>query len=292
MQTNTDKNNYNPDLHHDTDDQLEDNVNFDDENLSEEEFNDQKKKIQWARWIKLSKQKIINNKSHDLTETKLSLLKNWSACFLVTSLILFCLIVILYFATYPSLNGIKIILNVLVAFSLASNFIALGCYLALRWWSYHHAKSVVSSQFYSLALWRWGLIALFIICFVLLEIWWIFFSVSTIANLAISLAKLYDSWCILLGCIWLLFSIVLFSYFVTKSMLNKAIELKCLWFWLILICFFIFLVIAYFVFGVLGINHQSLIPGKALFMTACVIGIFAIYPTIINYRLYLNELFY
>ena len=43
MQTDSDKNNYNPDVHHDTDDQL-DSINFDDEDLIEEEFNDKKKK--------------------------------------------------------------------------------------------------------------------------------------------------------------------------------------------------------------------------------------------------------
>lgn len=49
MQTGSDKNNFNPDFNHDSDDQLDDNVNFDDEDLIEEEFNDQKKRIQWSK---------------------------------------------------------------------------------------------------------------------------------------------------------------------------------------------------------------------------------------------------
>ena len=49
MQTNSEKNNYNPDLHHDSDEQLEANINFDDEDLSEEEFNDYKNKNQWLK---------------------------------------------------------------------------------------------------------------------------------------------------------------------------------------------------------------------------------------------------
>ncbi|MBO6103637.1 hypothetical protein J6W32_04485 [bacterium] len=48
MQTDSDKNNYNPDVHHDTDEQMDDGINFDDEDLSEEEFNDQKHKIHWS----------------------------------------------------------------------------------------------------------------------------------------------------------------------------------------------------------------------------------------------------
>ncbi|MBO7084697.1 hypothetical protein J6W20_02050 [bacterium] len=49
MQTSSDKNNFNPDLHHDSDDQLDDDIDFDDEDLIEEEFNDQKKRIQWSK---------------------------------------------------------------------------------------------------------------------------------------------------------------------------------------------------------------------------------------------------
>ena len=293
MQTSSDKNNYNPDLHHDTDDQLDDNINFDDEDLSEEEFNDHKKKINWSiKWNKLIKQNKQQNKQIDLTEHRLLRLRNWSACFLCTSLVLFCVTVILYFASYPNLSNVSIILNILVAFSLASNLITVGCYLALRWWSYRRAKSITPNQLYSFEIWRWGLIILFVLSFLFLEIWWILFSVSTIPFLTNSLSKLDGGWSILLGCIWFLFSILLLCYFITKSLLNKAIELKHLWFWLILVFFFVFLVIAYFVFGALLINHEYLIPGKALFMTACIIGIFGIYPTIMNYRLYLNELFY
>lgn len=293
MQTDSDKNNYNPDVHHDTDEQMDDGINFDDEDLSEEEFNDQKHKIHWSnKWIKLPNAKQLKSKVIDLTEQRLLSLRNWSAFFLASSLILFCITVIIYFATYPNLSNVSIILNVLVAFCLASNVINVWSYLSLRWWSYRHAKSIAPNQIYSFELWRWALIILFIIAFLLLEIWWILFSVSTIPSLTYSLAKLYAGWSILLGCIWLIFAILLFSYYITKSLLSKAIELKHLWFWLILICFFVFLIVAYFVFGGLAINHESLIPGKALFMTACITGIFAIYPAIMNYRLYLNELFY
>ena len=291
MQTSSDKNNFNPDFQHDSDDQLDDNINFDDEDLSEEEFNDQKKRLQWLKWFKVQQQKTTKKKQTDLTETKLFLLRNWSACFLCSSLVLFCIVIILYFASYPDLASVKIILNILIAFSLVSDVIAVGCYLALRWWSYRNAKKIAPNQKYSFAIWRLGIIVIFTISFVLQEIWWILLSVSTIPTLTLSLVKLYDGWGILLGCIWFLFSALLLSYFVARSMLNKAIELKHLWFWLTLIFFFSFLIIAYFVFGTLSINHESLIPGKALFMTAAILGIFGIYPTIMNYRLYLNELF-
>ena len=293
MQTGSDKNNFNPDIHHDTDEQFEDNVSFDDEDLSEEEFNDQKKKIKWSlHWDKLAKQKQLKNKEQDLTQRKLLFFRDCSTTFLCSSLILFCALVILYFATYPNLNNVTIVINILVAFSLATNVITVACYLILRWWSYKHAKNIRQDKLDPFLIWKWTLIITFIICFVFLEIWWILFSVSTIESLAFNLLKLYDAWSLLLGCLWFLFSILLWSYFIAKSLLNKAIELKHLWFWLILICFFVFLVIAYFVFGALALNHESLIPGKALFITACVIGIFGIYPTILNYRLYLNELFY
>ena len=291
MQTSSDKNNFNPDLHHDSDDQLDDDIDFDDEDLIEEEFNDQKKRIQWSKWLKVQLQKNNKKKQTDLTETKLFLLRNWSACFLCSSLVLFCIVILLYFATYPSLGNVKIILNILITFSLASDVITVGCYLALRWWSYRNAKRIAPNQNYSFAIWRLGLIVIFVISFILQEIWWILLSVSTIPSLTLSLFKLYAGWGIVLGCIWFLFTILLLSYFVARSMLNKAIELKHLWFWLTLIFFFAFLIIAYFVFGALSINHESLIPGKALFMTAAVLGIFGIYPTIMNYRLYLNELF-
>ena len=291
MQTGSDKNNFNPDFNHDSDDQLDDNVNFDDEDLIEEEFNDQKKRIQWSKWLKIQQQKNAKKKQTDLTESKLFLLRNWSACFLCSSLVLFCIVIILYFATYPYLADVKIILNILITFSLASDVITVSCYLALRWWSYRNAKKIAPNQNYSFALWRLGLIVIFVLSFILQEIWWILLSVSTIPTLTLSLIKLYSGWGMLLGCMWFIFAILLLAYFGAKSMLNKAIELKHAWFWLTLIFFFGFLIIAYFVFGGLAINHESFIPGKALFMTAAILGIFGIYPTIMNYRLYLNELF-